>query len=358
MTSALPLSALVPRVRCALEHNLLLRPTEQVAIVWDGTVAESLYDAFRFEAASLGAIPIGITYEPLAYRPINEYALFAGRSIKEALRLPSSLREALRAADAFVLLCSDTELLFSPDLKAILADGRRGIFLPYMDEFTAHRLLFSSGAEVASQADLVTRVAKVLESAQSAQVTSNEGTDLCLQLGQYHALARHGISAPGLLLFLPPGNVARVPNDGSAEGTLVIDRTVCANDYKELHEPIALNVKKGNVVGVDGGMEARLLREFLASLDDPRAYHLTELAIGTNPLCKWSGIGAPSEDTHVMGTVAFALGCDTHIGGATPAPVHIDMTMRFPSLRVGDHELVRDGRLLISSNPDESTQDP
>jgi len=154
----------------------------------------------------------------------------------------------------------------------------------------------------------------------------------------------------GQMLFLPAGNVARVPDEGSANGVLVIDRTVCANDYKELREPITIEVVAGNAVSITGGMEAKLLREFLKDQGDPRAYHLTELAVGTNPLCRLSGVGAPSEDTHVHGTVSFALGCDVHLGGTTPGPAHVDMTMRFPTL-ISDGTVVTDqGRLAVTAS--------
>lgn len=349
MRAEFPVHGLFAHAACALRDNLRVQAGEQIAILWDETVSRQLYEAFRVAAAALETRAITLTYEPLAYRPINEYGLFAGRSLKEPLHLPPVLHSALHAADAFVLLCSDTELLFSPDLKEVLAAGRRGLFLPYLDSFTAERLLFTTPDEVDAQARLVNAVGDLFEGTEEATVTSREGTDLRMRVGQEKVMRRKGITGPGDLMFLPAGNVARAPDDGSAEGTLVIDRTICANDYKELREPIRLQIEAGQVVAIDGGMEAKLLREFLASLDDERAYHLTELAVGTNPLCKFSGIGAPSEDTHVLGTVAFALGCDTHVGGRVPGPVHIDMTMRFPSLRIGSNDIVRDGHLLVTA---------
>jgi hypothetical protein len=72
---------------------------------------------------------------------------------------------------------------------------------------------------------------------------------------------------------------------------------------------------------------------------------LTELAVGVNPKCKFSGIGAPAEDTHVLGCVSLALGCDVHVGGSHVGPAHIDMTMRYPSITVDGKQLtVENGR--------------
>lgn len=337
---------LVPHAQVALRFYLDLRPGERLAIAWDETVSSSLYEAFRIAADLEGVEQVAVVYRPLAEREIKEYALFAGRSLREPLLMPPALRASLAASDAWVLLGSDTELLFSPDLKDLLAQGGRGVFLPYHDADYAYRLLFTATEDAADQAALMASVGDIVDRATQVHVTSEEGTDLRLSVGQYRTLRRTGQVKPGELQILPAGNILRVPDPGSAAGILVIDRTICADDYKELHQPICLVVEGGKVVSIEGGSEARQLRRFLEGLDDPRAYNLTELGIGTNPLCKWSGIGAPSEDTHVKGTVAFALGCDTHIGGQTPAPVHIDMTMRFPNLVLDGVAVIQGGRLL------------
>jgi len=43
---------------------------------------------------------------------------------------------------------------------------------------------------------------------------------------------------------LPGGQITRVPNTGSAIGVVIIDRTIGAHDYRELTEPIELQVRK------------------------------------------------------------------------------------------------------------------
>ena len=337
---------LLPHALCALRDHLLLTSGEDLVIAWDETVSRELYHALRDAATFLGNRVTCMVYEPVAYRDIREYGRFAGRSIAKPLLLPRPLRGALSGCDAFVLVCSDTELLFSPDLRTILQEGRRGVFMPYLSASNARRMLMTSSQEVRAQADAIAATAARLTNGSEIHVTSQAGTDLHLALGQYPLLQRTGIVGPGELLILPPGNVAQVPNDGTVKGRLVVDRTVCADDYKRLSEPIVLDVEEGTVVSVQGGTDARQLREFLESFEDERAFHLTELGIGTNPQCKFSGVGAPAEDTHIAGTVAFAVGCDTHIGGVTPGPCHVDMTMWYPSLSVDGIPLVEGGHLV------------
>jgi len=339
---------LLPHADVALNYHLGLKPEEQLVIAWDETVSVHVYDAFRAVAALQHDQTTAVTYAPFAEHLIQEYGVFAGRSLKEPLNIPPVLLATLEAADAFVLLGSDTEILFSPDLKELLDKGKRGIFLPYHSAFNAYRMLFQTEEEARHQSELIRAVGQIVDQEAEVRVTSEEGTDLRFTIGRFRTLQRDGAVQSGQLQILPAGSIARVPDPGSVYGTLVVDRTVCADDYKELHEPIYLEVEANRVVSIHGGMEAKLLRTFLERLNDERAFNLTELGVGTNPLCKWSGIGAPSEDTHVQGTIAFALGCDTHLGGETDGPAHVDMTMRFPTLEIGGTTVTADGQLQIT----------
>jgi len=339
--------ALMPHARTALRHSLQVRPGEDLAILWDETMSPEFVQACRIAAAEVGAKATFVVYEPIAYRPLKEYCFFAGASLKPGgPQIPRVVAGAMEGASAIMLLVSDMEMMFSPLVPRLLGEGRRMLLVPYFDTPTVRRLLPTSAEEIDDQRRIVEEYGAYFEEGRTAHAWSKEGTDIRLRLGQWEVRRRRGIADAGEFTILPAGQVTRVPDDASAEGVIVIDRTIAANDYKELHEPIALYVKEGNVVRIDGGVEAKLLREFLSSLDDPRAYHVTELAIGTNPKCRFSGLGAPSEDTHKWGTVSFALGCDTHLGGGLPGPVHIDMTMRFPSLDIDDRAIVRDGRIV------------
>jgi leucyl aminopeptidase (aminopeptidase T) len=138
-----------------------------------------------------------------------------------------------------------------------------------------------------------------------------------------------------------------MPNPRSAEGRLVIDRSVNAPEFRELLDPIGFTVEKGYVTKIEGGREARRMETFLASLDDGgEAYHLTELGVGTNKRCKVAGVAGPGEDTHTFGCVSLALGADVHLGGETVAGCHLDMTMRAATLTLDDQIVVDSGQLV------------
>jgi leucyl aminopeptidase (aminopeptidase T) len=346
MDTALSIFSVMPQARTAIRYYLRLQKGENLAIIWDETVSAEFAQAVRIAAQEVQAEVAFVTYEPLAYRPLKEYCWFAGRSLKEPLVIPPVLDACLHSADAIFFLISDMEIMFSPSMRELSNLGKRVLIVFYHDTPSIKRLLFDNLRDVEEIRRKVEYYGDLFENGRYAHVTSAEGTDLTVSLGQWEVRRRTGIPKSGVFQVLPPGQITRVPDDKSANGTLVIDRTIAANDYKVLHEPIVLRVKNGNVVDIEGGLEAKNLAVFLESLNDERAYHVTELSMGTNPLCKFSGLCAPTEDTHKRGTVSFALGCDTHIGGGTPAPVHIDMTMSFPSLEIDGKQIIQGGKLV------------
>ena len=118
------------------------------------------------------------------------------------------------------------------------------------------------------------------------------------------------------------------------------------HDYRRLPSR-SLHRRARYVTAIDGGSEAKKLRDWRAHEDDPEIYHPTELAFGTNGRCRLTGVAAPVEDTHTAGCVSFALGADVHIGGRTSAAAHIDMTMFSATLELDGRAIVRDGSLLI-----------
>jgi 2,5-dihydroxypyridine 5,6-dioxygenase len=317
--------------------------------VWDETVTADLVEAFRAAAALRGVRAYVFTYEGLSYHPMAEIGLFAGSSrADDGIRVPPGLAAVLRSVPAIVFATSDLELLmFSRAFREALSAGTRGVSLPYLTTESALRLLPESVEEVEALRARTASGGDMLSSARQIHVSSRAGTELTMSVGRYEGRTHDGVPAPGRRQTLPAGQVTRVPDDGSAHGVLVIDRSIAANDYRRLPEPVRFTVESGYVTAVEGGSEADRLRLWLAEQEDPEVYHLTELAFGTNQRCRLTGVAAPVEDTHTAGCVSFALGADVHIGGRTNAAAHIDMTMFSATLELDGRAIVRDGVLLI-----------
>jgi 2,5-dihydroxypyridine 5,6-dioxygenase len=337
-----------------LEHCLKVSKGEDVLILHDETIQEGLRDLMSYAAAALGANPQSLGYVPARRLVMKEFGQFAG-AWRFGEPAAKTVIGALREADSVVLLGSDLDILFSEGLRSALRTGKRMLGLPYL---TTEEMFFRLLPDTVEEVQALQRVSKtyfnLLDKAKEARITSEKGTDIRMELGRYRTNCSSGVVEKGVgfvggLEILPAGQVTRVPNPGTANGTVVIDRSMGAHEYSPLREPFTVRVEKGFVTEIEGGVEADRLRRFLAGLEDPNLFNLTELGIGVNPRCKFAGEAAPAEDTHTEGCVSVALGCDVHLGGEVKAKAHMDSTSFFPTLDMDGKVVVEKGRLLFKS---------
>lgn len=340
---------LLDRARVVLEHALDVGSGDELVLLTDGSVDRSVVEAFDAAGWALGATVMRLTYSPLEVVAMREFGIFAAASLDPRPRLPRPVVQALAAADAAVIVNSDMSIMFDAGPRAVISSGATKLgWAPYLSEDAALRLLPASAGGCVELSELTTAMSARFGGDHEVLVTSPVGTKLRLRIGEHRVNCGTGVASSGAgyggLQIWPGGQVSTAPNRHSAHGTLVIDRSVNAPRYSEIATPIELRVD-GYVVEVTGSTDAAELRAWLASLDDPEAYHLTELGVGTNARCHFAGVAAPCEDTHTLGWVSLALGADEHLGGEVAAPCHIDMTMRRASLLIDDRPVVVDGEL-------------
>ena len=335
-----------------LEHCLKVSPGEEVLILHDETIDRHLIDLMTYAAASLKTNPHALGYVPRRRLIMKEFGLFAG-AWRFGEPLSKTVIGALKEADSIVLIGSDLDLLFSEKFKSVLREGKRVIGLPYLTtEEMFFRLLPDSDEEITALQTVTKKYFKLLNNARRARITSEKGTEIEMELGQYKTNCSSGVVEKGVgfvggMEILPAGQVTRVPNKHSANGVVMIDRSIGAYNFSPLYETIKIKVENGFVTDIEGQIEAKRLRKFIAELEDPNLFNLTELGIGVNPRCKFTGEAAPAEDTHTQGCVSVALGCDVHLGGEVKAKVHMDSTSWFPTLELDGRVVLEKGRLLF-----------
>lgn len=343
--------ALLKRAMVILEHCLLLKPGDRILVLFDETIEERLPKVLASASAILGAEAQSMAYVPRRWTFEREYCQFGGAwRLKETL--PKVVIAAMGGADCVVIINSDMDIFFSPSLREMLKAGLRVLLLPYLfNQERFLRLMPETKEEIDELKEVSERYFQILDKAQHARITSPGGTNIEMRLGNHKTGCSKGVVGTGEggfvggMELLPAGQVIRVPNKGSANGKIVLNRSLMAHEYTKLHEPIELIVKDGYVVEIRGGIEAERVKDFLAGWNDPEIYNITELGIGTNPRCRFAGIAAPAEDTHTRGQVTLALGNDTHLGGNTFASCHIDSTMWQPSLELDGKVVVERGKL-------------
>lgn len=343
---------LLEKARVALRDCLRIEPGQSVLVLDDGTLSSRLTTAFVHAAHALDATPLTMTYTSARFLSLREFGLFAAASFREGVpALAQPLLRAILAADAVVILSSDMSIMFDEGFRAVLAEGAKVAWGPYLTEDAFLRLLPDTGDEARELLETTTRVGEVFSGEHDVAVRSDAGTDLQMRVGEYRVNWGTGVYSAGKgyggLEIWPGGQISTVPVAGSANGRLVIDRSINVPEFRELLGPVELTVAAGYVTDVQGGAEARRLARFLEGMDDGgEAYHLTELGVGTNRRCKMAGVAGPTEDTHTWGCVSLALGADVHLGGETAAGCHVDMTMHTASLELDGTAVVERGNLL------------
>lgn len=339
------MDSLFHQAQTLLTHGLGLARGEVLLILTDGGTGPALCKSFHYAALAAGSEPYTIVFSVQRPLPIQQYCHFVDASLAiELPSLPNPINSLLRAADAAVMVHSDLRMFLSKEMQTQYGSLARTLMFPYLTDANAARLLPRTEQEAEEIRGLTAAVGATLDGSREVVVTSSAGTEIRVLLSTPPTL-HDGVAAHGGIKVLPAGQVAFIPASAGVAGRLVIDRTIAAQDYKVLTEPIVFDVEQGTVTNISGGREARLLEQFLLSFNDERVFHVTELAVGTNRLCTTAGIGAPIEDTHTLGIVSFALGCDLHIGGTVPAPVHIDMTMWMPTLAADGRLVLVDGKI-------------
>ena len=166
---------------------------------------------------------------------------------------PAVLAAAM--AEASVVLCAPSRSLYHTNAKGrAQAAGARGCFnAPHLVDAWTHGAMTADFVEIRTVAE---RLADRLRGAHEVRVTSPAGTDVTMRIdgrepkGWLTGICRN----PGEVSAYPGGEVSLPPLEGTADGTVVIERVM--TDLGRLAEPITWTVRDGLVTAVDGGAEA------------------------------------------------------------------------------------------------------
>lgn len=253
---------------------------------------------------------------------------------------------ALKASDLVIDLML---LLFSPEQLEILKSGTKILLVIEPPEILM-RLLPTEEDRATVKA-----AASMLETARQMHVTSAAGTDLILPLGQYPVVCEYGfVDEPGRWDHWPSGFLFTWPNEGAAQGRIVLDRGDILLPQKcYLNDPITMTVKDGYVTGIDGGTDAALLRDYMEGFDEPEAYAFSHIGWGVQSRARWSTMKLYDREAVVgqdarsyAGNFLFSLGPNTEVGGSRATKCHIDIPVRNCTVRLDGRPVIEEGKLV------------
>jgi leucyl aminopeptidase (aminopeptidase T) len=321
--------ALMRGARILVDTCLGVKPGEQVLIVTDtnkGHIAELLASA----AIERGAETIIAVMTPRK---------------AHAQEPPSTIASAMQAADA-ILAPLTYSITHSKAARQALAAGARIVNLPGVTE----EVFLDGSLEVdfLRLEPLVKKLADLLSRASLLEVSTPLGTNFTATLDHRPAVAQTGVCRERGTFAPPPCVMASVaPVEGTAEGIVIVDGAAVPGGLAT--EPFRVVFAEGRLQSIEGGKEARVFKDLLASYGDPNVYCPVQLGLGMNPKAK---LGRNLlEDEGEYGTFHVGMGEGRTFGSSISAAAHVDLIVRNPTLKLNGKIVFDQGQLVFDGSP-------
>ncbi len=260
--------------------------------------------------------------------------------------------EAVRAADLVVVFHVP---LFTRWLKQVLDGGTRVLMIIDAPEELEQLMAPPGLKEACKYADALYRKTK------NVKVTSEAGTDLSYTCGEYPVMTQWGYADErGHFDHWGGGHIHTFPNEGSAHGTVVLQPgdIVILPYCRYVADPVRLEIREGHIVGIDGGTDAKLMRDWLddgrSSPQDRDPYAVSHLGWGMNPQALWYAIALHGDLPErqraaarpVPGNFLFSTGPNTQGGGKRNTRGHYDVPMRDCTVALDGKVVIERGRIV------------
>jgi 2,5-dihydroxypyridine 5,6-dioxygenase len=329
---------------CVRELQLCgLQEGESVAVLSQGDERIDYANAFLVASARLGAVPYHVRLGDVSSSASGETGAWTVGSTPLAGNRGAI--ESLKLAD---MVIDTIFLLFSPEQREIQESGTR--ILLCMEPVDNLVRMFPSP-------DLRRRVEAgevLLGQASELRVTNEAGTDVTYKLVSYPILTQYGYTdTPGRWDHWPSGFVATGGADDGVDGRVVIapgDILLPFKDY--VRDPIDLTIEQGRIVDIRGGVDAAILRDYMESFADEKAYGISHIGWGMMREARWSGLATDRRSIQMevrsfYGNVLFSTGPNAELGGTNDTQCHVDVPMRKCSLYLDDEPVVIDGDIVV-----------
>ncbi len=309
---------------------LAIKPGEEIVLVGDPETDMEMLHALAGVIQSVGA----------------EYtiAIMPTRPAEQSLEMTKFINKGLEAADVIIGM---TAASGAACYSQVIGKLRKKTGLRQYSMVLRNLDIWTKGGATADYEDLFKvgeRLKEVWARGKEIYLSSPKGTDLKAKLGQSTPFIEAGFATePGDEAAFSDGEVSLGPNEGTAEGVVVIDGPIA--HIGQPATPLRLEFKKGKLVNISGDeTAARQLRDIVARVKD--ADNFAEVGIGINPNCLQKG--EFEEEKKRLGNVHIAIGRNTgNYGGTVAAQIHMDMVFRDGTVKTDKDTLLKDGNLAI-----------
>jgi 2,5-dihydroxypyridine 5,6-dioxygenase len=252
------------------------------------------------------------------------------------------------AASKFIVDCTVEGLMHAKELRAILKGGARVLYVSNEHPDVLERLVPSPADEEQARAAM-----RVLKDGRRMTVSSAAGTQLEIGLEGARVGGVWGYTTkPGTLSHWPGGLCLAFPAAGKVNGTLVLapgDLNLTFKRY--LESKVTMKVENDYVTSVAGeGVDAALMREYMAAWGDREAYAVSHVGWGLNKRARWDALALydrgdvnGTEQRAFAGNFLYSTGANEVAGRHTLG--HFDLPLRGCTVAVDGKVVVRDGTL-------------
>jgi 2,5-dihydroxypyridine 5,6-dioxygenase len=328
----------------AVMSRCALRPGDTVAILSESQTRPELPELARMAAARMGCQ----AFQLVVNTPFEAGPAVRSTGASTALQQIAPAIAAL-AGSTLVVDCTVEGLMHAPELPAILKGGARVIYVSNEHPEALARLVPDDSIE-----PLVKEHVKRLRAAKSMRVTSGAGTDLTVAMAGATCGGNWGYTTrPGTMTHWPGGLALAFPAAGSVNGTLVLaDGDVNLTFKRYIERPITLRIENDYITRIEGaGVDAELMRSYIAAWGDKEAYAVSHLGYGLNAAARWDSMALydkrdfnGTELRAFAGNFLYSTGANEVAGRYTRG--HFDLPMRNCTVALDGLVVVEQGRVV------------
>ena len=312
-------------------------------------LSETQSRAVNVQLAELALLRLGakvfhvVLVSPKSLAPVPVRSTGASDAIQALAPVVGAL-----AGTAFVADVTVEGLLHAPELPQILAGGTRVLMVSNEHPEVLERCLPEAALEPKVKAGM-----KRLRAAKTMHVSSSAGTNLNIDLTGAVVGGGWGYTTrPGTMSHWPGGICLAFPAAGSVNGVVVLAEGDVNLTFKRyLASAVTLTVENDYVTEIAGkGLDAELMRGYIAAWGDREAYAVSHVGWGMNPKARWDSMAFyDKNDFNGTELRAFA-GNFLYSTGANEVAKrhtlgHFDLPMRHCTVKLDGDTVVDQGRL-------------
>jgi leucyl aminopeptidase (aminopeptidase T) len=317
------------------EELFKLKPGETFVITADTESEKRVIDATARAAFACGAKPMVIyTASPLG----------VGKAADPMLPL-ESLTAALLKADAWVEF-NNKWLLYSTPYDVAMTENKKLRHLCLVGMNVDMMVRCIGRVDYPTLEKFEKKITEMTLNAKHVRMTTPAGEDVEFDNfpGRKPIMELGYADTPGSHMMA--GQIGWSPALETVNGVIVFDGSLVPPIVGLLKQPVALHVKNGEIIKVEGGKEATEYDAWLKSFNHPQMLRLAHVCYGFNPGARLTG--DILEDERVWGGTEWGIG---NIGailipGGVPAPSHSDGICLNTSVWLDGVQIMDKGQVL------------